>query len=96
MSLQENVVTGQEGLLTSPEEASADRRAQTEEESVRRIADGIYGIGGWGIGNIIVLPSKTDVSESVAYYSSDQKLLASDALASRRARSVLLRQPSQS
>ncbi len=50
MSLQDKVVTGAKGSLTSPQAA-----AMIEEKSVRKIADGIYRIGGWGIGNIIAV-----------------------------------------
>ncbi len=50
MSLQDKVVTGAKGSLTSPQAA-----AMVEEKSVRKIADGIYRIGGWGIGNIIAV-----------------------------------------
>jgi len=55
MSLQDKVITGPKGSLTSPQAASANKRAQIEEKSVRKIADGIYRIGGWGIGNIIAV-----------------------------------------
>jgi len=50
MSLQDKVVTGAKGSLTSPQAA-----AMVEEKSVRKIVDGIYRIGGWGIGNIIAV-----------------------------------------
>ncbi len=55
MSLQDKVITGPKGSLTSPQAASANKRAQIEEKSARKIADGIYRIGGWGIGNIIAV-----------------------------------------
>ena len=55
MSLQEKVVTGPKGSLTSPQAASVNKRVQAEEKNVRKIADGIYRIGGWGIGNIIAV-----------------------------------------
>jgi len=55
MSLQDKVITGPKGSLTSPQAASTNKRAQIEEKSVRKIADGIYRIGGWGIGNIIAV-----------------------------------------
>jgi len=55
MSLQNKVVTGAKGSLTSPQAAAADKNAQTEEKNVRKIADGIYRISGWGIGNIIAV-----------------------------------------
>lgn len=45
MSVQNQVVTGRKGSLTSPQAASADKRAQTDEKRVRKIADGIYRIG---------------------------------------------------
>ena len=57
MSLQDKVITGPKGSLTSPQAASANKRAQIEEKSVRKITDGIYRIGGWGIGNIIAVES---------------------------------------
>ncbi len=50
MSLQDKVVTGPKGSLTSPQAA-----AMVEERSVQKIADGIYRIGGWGIANIIAV-----------------------------------------
>jgi len=55
MSLQDKVVTGNKGSLTSPQAAAADKNAQTEEKNVRKIADGIYRISGWGIANIIAV-----------------------------------------
>ena len=55
MSLQDKVVTGPKGSLTSPQAASANKVAQIEEKSVRKIADGIYRIAGWGIGNLIAV-----------------------------------------
>ena len=55
MSLQDQVVTGPNGSLTSPQAALVDQRSQIAEKSVRKIADGIYRIGGWGIGNIIAV-----------------------------------------
>ncbi len=55
MSLQDKVITGPKGSLTSPQAASVDEHAQTDEKHVRKIADGIYRIGGWGIGNIIAV-----------------------------------------
>ncbi len=55
MSLQDKVITGPKGSLTSPQAASVNKGAQIEEQSVRKIADGIYRIGGWGIGNIIAV-----------------------------------------
>jgi alkyl sulfatase BDS1-like metallo-beta-lactamase superfamily hydrolase len=55
MSLQDKVVTGSKGSLTSPQAAGANKNAQIEEKSVRKIADDIYRIAGWGIGNIIAV-----------------------------------------
>ncbi|NOQ49409.1 MAG: MBL fold metallo-hydrolase, partial [Nitrosomonadaceae bacterium] len=55
MSLQDKVVTGAKGSLTSPVAASVDKRAEGEEKIVRKIADGIYRISGWGIANIIAV-----------------------------------------
>ena len=55
MSLQDEVITGPNGSLTSPQAAAADEQAQVEEKDVRKIADGIYRISGWGIGNIIAI-----------------------------------------
>ena len=55
MSLQNEVVTGPKGSLTSPVAASVNELGQIEEKHVRRIADGIYRIAGWGIGNIIAV-----------------------------------------
>ncbi len=55
MSLQDKVITGPKGSLTSPQAASVNKHGQIEEKSVRKIADGIYRIGGWGIGNLIAV-----------------------------------------
>ena len=55
MSLQDKVITGPKGSLTSPQAASVNKGGQIEEKHVRKIADGIYRIGGWGIGNIIAV-----------------------------------------
>ena len=40
MSLQDKVITGPKGSLTSPQAASANKRAQIEGKGVRRIAEG--------------------------------------------------------
>ncbi len=42
MSLQDEVVTGPKGSLTSPLAASVNKKGQIEEQNVRKIADGIY------------------------------------------------------
>ncbi len=55
MSLQDKVITGPKGSLTSPQAASANKLGQIEEKGVRKIADGIYRIAGWGIANIIAV-----------------------------------------
>ncbi len=55
MSLQDKVITGPKGSLTSPQAASVNKGGQIEEKHVGKIADGIYRIGGWGIGNIIAV-----------------------------------------
>ncbi len=55
MSLQNKVVTGPKGSLTSPQAASVDKNAQIDKKSVRKIADGIYRIAGWGIANTIAV-----------------------------------------
>jgi len=55
MSLQDQVVTGPKGSLTSPQAALVNKGAQMEEKNVRKIADGIYRLAGWGIGNIIAV-----------------------------------------
>ena len=55
MSLQDKVVAGAKGSLTSPQAAAANKQAQIEKKHVRKIADGIYRISGWGIGNIIAV-----------------------------------------
>ncbi len=55
MSLQDRVVTGSKGSLTSPQAASANETADIQAQRVRRIAEGIYRIAGWGIGNIIAI-----------------------------------------
>jgi alkyl sulfatase BDS1-like metallo-beta-lactamase superfamily hydrolase len=55
MSLQDKVITGPKGSLTSPQAASVNKLGQSEEKNVRKIADGIYRIAGWGIGNIIAV-----------------------------------------
>ena len=65
MSLQNTVVTGPKGSLTSPQAASANERAQIEEQNVREIADGIYRIAGWGIANIIVVEAPEGWTEDI-------------------------------
>jgi alkyl sulfatase BDS1-like metallo-beta-lactamase superfamily hydrolase len=55
MSLQDKVVTGPKGSLTSPQAASVNKKGQMDEKNVRKIADGIYRIAGWGIANIIAV-----------------------------------------
>jgi len=55
MSLQDKVVTGPKGSLTSPQAAAVNKIGQIEEKNVRKIAVGIYRIAGWGIGNMIAV-----------------------------------------
>ncbi len=55
MSLQDKIITGPKGSLTSPQAASVNKKWQIEEKNVRKIADGIYRIAGWGIGNLIAV-----------------------------------------
>ena len=55
MSLQNEVVTGPKGSLTSPQAASVNKLGQMDEKHVLKIADGIYRIAGWGIANIIAV-----------------------------------------
>jgi len=55
MSLQDKVITGPNGSLTSPQAAATNKVAQIEEKSVRKIADGIYRIAGWGIAASIAI-----------------------------------------
>ena len=55
MSLQNRVVTGPKGSLTSPQAASVNKKGQIEQKRVRKIAKGIYRIAGWGIANIIAV-----------------------------------------
>ncbi|MBW2174231.1 MAG: MBL fold metallo-hydrolase [Deltaproteobacteria bacterium] len=55
MSLQDKVISGPKGSLTSPQAASVNKLGQIEEKSVRKIADRIYRIAGWGIGNLIAV-----------------------------------------
>ena len=55
MSLQDKVITGPKGSLTSPQAASVNKRVGAEEKHVRKVTDGIYQIGGWGIGSIIAV-----------------------------------------
>ncbi len=55
LSLQDKVVTGPKGSLTSPVATSVNKLGQMEEKNVRKIADGIYRLAGWGIANIIAV-----------------------------------------
>ena len=55
MSLQDKVVTGPKGSLTSPVAASVNKKGQMDEKRVQKIADGIYRLGGLGIANIIAV-----------------------------------------
>jgi len=55
MSLQDKVITGPKGSLTSPQAASVNELSQTEEKNVHKITEGVYRIAGWGIGNIIAV-----------------------------------------
>ncbi|MEE8607566.1 MAG: MBL fold metallo-hydrolase, partial [Nitrospiraceae bacterium] len=55
MSLQDKVVTGPKGSLTSPQAAAVNKLGQIDKKSVLKIADGIYRIGGWGISNTIAV-----------------------------------------
>jgi alkyl sulfatase BDS1-like metallo-beta-lactamase superfamily hydrolase len=42
ISLQDKVITGPKGSLTSPQAASVNKKGQIDEKNVRKIADGIY------------------------------------------------------
>ena len=55
MSLQNNVVTADNGALTSPQAAAVDKNANLAIKQVEKIAEGVYRISGWGIGNTIAV-----------------------------------------
>jgi len=55
MSLQNKVITGTKGSLTSPQAALTNKIGQIDKKSVRKIANGIYRIAGWGISNTIAI-----------------------------------------
>jgi alkyl sulfatase BDS1-like metallo-beta-lactamase superfamily hydrolase len=43
------------GAITHPDAASADKIANIEEKTVKRITDGVYRLGGWGLSNTIAV-----------------------------------------
>jgi alkyl sulfatase BDS1-like metallo-beta-lactamase superfamily hydrolase len=55
MSLGNETATAYNGAVTHPDAANANTRVQINEKQVMKIADGIYRIGGWGIGNTIAI-----------------------------------------
>jgi alkyl sulfatase BDS1-like metallo-beta-lactamase superfamily hydrolase len=55
MSLTAQPVETPIGAITHPYAATADEVADTESKTVKRITDGVYRLGGWGIANTIAV-----------------------------------------
>lgn len=55
LSLTTEPVEMPTGAVTHPDAATADRVADTESKTVKRITDGVYRLGGWGIANTIAV-----------------------------------------
>ena len=55
MSLTAQPVEMASGAITHPDAASADKIANIEKKTVKRITDGVYRLGGWGISNTIAV-----------------------------------------
>ena len=55
MSLTAQPVEMASGAITHPDAASADKIADIEEKTAKRITDGVYRLGGWGIANTIAV-----------------------------------------
>jgi len=55
MSLQDKVVTGPKGSLTSPQAAAVNKLGQLDKKRALKIADGIYHLAGWGLANTMAV-----------------------------------------
>jgi len=55
MSLQDKVITGPKGSLTSPQAAAVNKLGQLDEKRALKIADGIYHLAGWGLASTIAV-----------------------------------------
>jgi alkyl sulfatase BDS1-like metallo-beta-lactamase superfamily hydrolase len=55
MSLTVQPVEMASGAITHPDAASADRIADIERKNAKRITDGVYRLGGWGLSNTIAV-----------------------------------------
>ena len=55
ISLQDKVVTGPKGSLTSPQAAAVNKLGQLDEKRALKIADGIYHLVGWGLANTMAV-----------------------------------------
>jgi alkyl sulfatase BDS1-like metallo-beta-lactamase superfamily hydrolase len=55
MSLTEHPVEMASGAITHPEAASADKISDIEKKTAKRITDGVYRLGGWGLSNTIAV-----------------------------------------
>lgn len=55
MSLYDELVTADNGAITTFPQASVNKNLEIETKRVTEITDGVYRIAGWGIGNIIAV-----------------------------------------
>lgn len=55
MSLTAQPVEMTSGAITHPDAATADKVADTDTKTAKRITDGVYRLGGWGIANTIAV-----------------------------------------
>ena len=72
MSLHTELTTADNGAVTTVPQASVDRTWDVAEKQVTEMAEGVYRIAGWGIGNVIAIEGPEgwliiDTGDDVAY-----------------------------
>ena len=83
MSLTAQPVEMASGAITHPVAASADKIGDIEEKTVKRITDGVYRLGGWGIANTIAVEGPegwviVDAGDNLEAAQEQRRLLEAD------------------
>ncbi|WP_221074336.1 alkyl sulfatase dimerization domain-containing protein [Agarivorans aestuarii] len=80
MSLQQELVTTDNGAITARPQAAVNTAWNVAEKQVDQISEGVYRIAGWGIGNIIALEGPKgwiiiDTGDNIQYASEQRAAL---------------------
>jgi alkyl sulfatase BDS1-like metallo-beta-lactamase superfamily hydrolase len=80
MSLHHELVTTANGAITTLPQASVNSNMDAEQKQVTQVADNVYRIAGWGIGNIIAVDAPdgwivVDTGDNIQYASEQRAAL---------------------